>query len=109
MNFSEYQDFARTTAVYPNIGNNLWYPTLGLCGEAGEISEKVKKLYRDKDGVIDGQFIVDLTKELGDQLWYIAALASEININLETIAEINVQKLSDRKTRGQLHGSGDNR
>ena len=108
MNFNEYQEKARETAVYPNIGNNLWYPALGL-GESGECQNIVKKVYRDKDGNADANDVRMIVKELGDQLWYIAAVASELGVSLDDVAQLNIDKLRDRAERGALHGSGDNR
>jgi NTP pyrophosphatase (non-canonical NTP hydrolase) len=109
MTFDEYQAGAMSTAVYPRIGDNLTYPVLGLCGEAGEIAEKVKKIHRDDGGVIHPRKRDELAKELGDQLWYLAAVASELELRLEDIAEANLEKLASRASRGVLHGSGDNR
>lgn len=109
MNFEEYQKKSKETAIYPDVGNNIAYPTLGLSGEAGEISNKVKKIFRDDGGVISDVHREDLTKELGDVLWYVAQLASELNLDLEEIAEKNIERLFSRKERGVLAGSGDNR
>ena len=79
--------------------------TLGLVGEAGEVSEKVKKLFRDKNSFSDE----DVLKELGDVLFYATALANIFGGNLKTIMEMNMKKLDDREQRGVLGGSGDNR
>jgi len=105
----EYQQEARKTAIYPNIGSNYVYPTLGLCGESGEVAEKIKKVIRDNNGVISDEIKEALRKELGDILWYIANLSSELNINMSSIASLNIQKLKDRQERNKLKGSGDNR
>ena len=104
-----YQDSAEATAIYPNKGDNLYYPALGLAGEAGEVCEKIKKIMRDKGGVMSEEDSLELSKELGDILWYVSALACEINVSLSTIAEDNIDKLSSRQDRGKLQGSGDNR
>lgn len=109
MDFKEYQKKARKTAIYPNRGRNFIYPTLGLCGEAGEIAEKIKKVIRDKNGLVDQQTKEEVAKELGDVLWYISTLATELGLNLEKIATQNIEKLYSRKKRGKLKGSGDNR
>lgn len=109
LTFSEYQETSRQFAVYPNKGSNFTYPTLGLCGEAGEISEKIKKVIRDNHGVVDDGTRQTLEKELGDQLWYLGGLASELGLDLGEIAEKNIDKLSGRQQRGSLHGSGDDR
>lgn len=96
------------TAVYPNKGNNLTYPVIGLCGEAGEVAEKYKKCIRD-DKPIVGETRDAIIKELGDVLWYVAAIASELKVTLSEVAEKNLEKLADRRERGTLHGSGDER
>ena len=109
MNFTEYQNLALATAIQPKKYETI-YPALGLCGEAGEVAEKVKKSIRD--GIHnwpDEQFKEELTKELGDVLWYISALASDLDISLNEIAENNLLKLASRKKRNKIGGSGDNR
>ncbi len=109
MKFSEYQAAARQTAVYPDRGHNFVYPALGLAGESGEVAEKIKKVIRDKNGVIDKKTQLALKKELGDVFWYIAALCDEVGLEMDDVAESNIQKLRDRRQRNKLHGSGDNR
>jgi NTP pyrophosphatase (non-canonical NTP hydrolase) len=109
MDLSEYQSRSRATAVYPRAGDNLLYPTLGLCGEAGEVAEKIKKMVRDDDGVLTEERRAALAKELGDVLWYLAQLATEADLELEAIAEANIEKLSSRQRRNVLQGSGDDR
>tara|TARA_Y100001968_G_scaffold332811_1_gene392438 strand:+ start:2622 stop:2951 length:330 start_codon:yes stop_codon:yes gene_type:complete len=109
MDLNEYQRKARETALYPNVGNNPIYPTLGLCGEAGEVAEKVKKIIRDKAGLFDSDSKETIKYELGDVLWYVAQLTSEMGFELTEIAEANLSKLSSRARRGKLTGEGDNR
>jgi NTP pyrophosphatase (non-canonical NTP hydrolase) len=109
MDFNEYQQKAYTTANYPNIKNNPIYPTLGLCGESGEVAEKVKKIIRDNNSNFSDEKISEIKKELGDVLWYVAALASELGIELNSIAETNIDKLYSRKKRNIINGNGDNR
>lgn len=109
MDFNEYQLKALETAVYPNIGNCLYYPTLGLAGESGEVAEKVKKMYRDENGILSDERMDAIKKELGDVLWYVAMTAWECKLELNDVAETNVAKLHERKVNGKLHGSGDNR
>lgn len=109
MNFFEYQEKASTTALYPNAGNNLYYPALGLGGETGEVLNKIKKVMRDHDGNVTDEYREILRNELGDVLWYVAALAKELNLDLDDIAQANLEKLFSRKERGVLGGSGDNR
>lgn len=109
LTFSEYQEKAKETALYPNVGKNPYYPTLGLTGEAGEISNKVKKIMRDKDGAIDDETRDDIKKELGDVLWYVAAVASEFELDMGEIAKKNYEKLMKRQEEGKIKGNGDNR
>lgn len=109
MNFEDYQKFSKTTARYPKVGKNFVYPTLGLASEAGEVANKIKKVLRDKNGVIDEATLEDLAKELGDVLWYISQISAELNLSLEDVAKLNIEKLSSRKERGKISGSGDNR
>jgi len=109
MNFQEYQEEASKTAIYPDKGNNPYYPTLGLCGEAGEVAEKIKKVMRDNGGEICIEKSAEIMKEIGDVLWYIAALCEELDVDMETCAILNIEKLKSRQERGTLHGSGDNR
>ena len=109
MNFNKYQAEARKTAIYPNLGDNLVYPVLGLCGEAGEVAEKVKKVMRDKGGLWDKESRQKLAEELGDVLWYVANIAYELDLPLGHIAKKNIDKLKSRQERGKLQGDGDDR
>lgn len=109
MDFDEYQKKSRKTALYPDAGNNFVYPTLGLSGEAGEVAEKIKKVIRDKNGKIDQETKDMIKKELGDVLWYVAQLATELGLTLDEVAEHNIEKLYSRLERGKIGGSGDNR
>ena len=109
MLISEYQELSRRTATYPGAGDNIVYPTLGLAGEAGEVAEKVKKLLRDDDGVMSRERREALAGELGDVLWYVAQVATEAGLDLEDIAQANLDKLLSRQRRGVLSGSGDSR
>jgi len=103
MDFKEYQTKAVSYAVYPAT-HKVLYPTLGLCGEAGEVAEKVKKQVRD--GVFSRH---ETAKELGDVLWYLTNLANDLGYSLNEIASNNIEKLDSRKVRGVIKGSGDNR
>lgn len=113
MQINDYQNASRSTAIYPNVGNDFIYPVLGLVGEAGEIANKLKKVIRDDNvGDIKGmspEKREEVAKELGDVLWYVSQLASELGYTLEEIAQGNIDKLNSRKERGALAGSGDNR
>ena len=109
MELNAYQVAARSTARYPDVGSNPTYPTLGLCGEAGEVADKVKKVMRDRGGVFDDETREAIKLELGDVLWYVAQLSLELGYDLEQVATANLNKLSSRATRGRLGGSGDDR
>ena len=109
MELNDYQRESRKTALYPDVGSNVIYPTLGLAGEAGEVADKVKKILRDKKGVFDKDSKDAIKFELGDVLWYISQLSSELGYALEEVANANLQKLNSRKSRGKIQGSGDNR
>jgi len=109
MTFAEYQLKSRQTAIYPDRDNNLTYTILGLVGEAGEVAEKLKKIIRDQDYQINEENRQAIADELGDVLWYLAQNASELKIDLEEIANRNLEKLFSRQARNQLKGSGDNR
>ncbi len=103
MTFKEYQKYAESTAVYPK-DEGIKYTALGLCGESGEVAEKVKKFIRD--GKFDAE---EIKKELGDVLWYVAMSAKELGSDIEEIASINVNKLLKRKLENKIKGEGDNR
>ena len=108
MQFDEYQQEAMKNKVY-GYGDKITYPTLGLVNEAGEVAGKVKKVLRDDNGVYTPESRLAIAKELGDSLWYIAATAEDIGYSLDTIAQLNIEKLTDRRNRGVIQGSGDNR
>lgn len=108
MNFKEYQEKASITAIYPEYIKIL-YPALGLAGESGEVCEKIKKAYRDNDGEFSVEKIAEITKEIGDVLWYLSAICNDLNIDLNSAAELNINKLYSRKERGVISGNGDNR
>lgn len=112
MELSEYQRKAADTAIYPHAGHGditaLAYLGLGL-GEAGEVQGKIKKILRDKGGVIEDQDGLNIAAELGDLLWYVAMTARELGISLDAVAQANLLKLGSRQDRGVLGGSGDER
>jgi NTP pyrophosphatase (non-canonical NTP hydrolase) len=113
VNFNEYQEKSRVTAGYPNLGDNVPYLALGTTGEAGEIAEKVKKLIRDHGSAavasITEEQRDDLVKEMGDVLWYLAQLCTELSVDMNTMAERNIEKLYSRMERNVIKGNGDNR
>jgi NTP pyrophosphatase (non-canonical NTP hydrolase) len=109
MDLHTYQARTALTARYPNAGANPIYPTLGLCGEAGEVADKVKKVLRDHGGSFSEEVRADLALELGDVLWYVARLASELDLDLQAVAEGNLAKLASRAERNVIRGSGDRR
>lgn len=113
MEINDYQKKSRETAAYPRMGNNFIYPVLGLAGETGEVVEKIKKLMRN-DGVETPDTVSplkrdEIVKEMGDVLWYLAQLATELGVELNTVAEKNIEKLASRKERGVIASEGDNR
>lgn len=108
VNFEDYQTQASKTAVYPDA-DVITYPTFGLVSEAGEVAGKVKKVLRDKNGHFDPVEREKIADEVGDVLWYIAALCTDLGIGMETIAQRNLDKLNSRMARGVIQGSGDNR
>lgn len=108
MELSDYQQSARRTAEYPR---SAWlsYPALGLAGEAGEVAEHAKKAIRDDGGEVTEERRAAMAKELGDVLWYVSQLATELGLDLDEIAQTNLDKLLSRQRRGVLSGSGDER
>ena len=114
MNFNEYQNIIKQFDTFTDQSGNLSNPSfiakiLGLSGEAGEVAEKFKKIYRDKNGQIDDNDKQAITKELGDVLWYLATISRYLDISFEEVATRNIDKLQSRKNRDRLHGSGDDR
>ena len=108
LTFDDYQKQAKKTAIYPSSAG-VMYPALGLTGEAGEVANKVKKVVRDGYKNSPPDWREQVAHELGDVLWYCAALASDLGLSLGRIATENADKLSGRQERGNLGGSGDNR
>jgi NTP pyrophosphatase (non-canonical NTP hydrolase) len=114
MHFSDYQAQAITTDTFEGGVKSITSPAfisklLGLAGEAGEVAEKFKKIYRDNHSELTEEMKLEIAKELGDVLWYIQAISHYLDIPLESIAQGNLDKVLDRKKRGKTHGSGDNR
>jgi NTP pyrophosphatase (non-canonical NTP hydrolase) len=109
MNMNDYQTAALRTAAPKDKKDEVFHLILGLVGEAGEIAEKAKKIVRDKDSDFSQLDAGDLTKELGDVLWYVAILADHFDISMEEVASRNIAKLADRQKRNLIGGSGDNR
>jgi len=107
MKLNEYQNDAVRLAFFP--GDGLVYCALGITGEAGEYADHIKKMIRDDGGILTPERRELLIKELGDVMWYIANAAKALDVNLETVAKINIDKLQDRKKRDVQQGSGDNR
>jgi len=103
--FNEYGEFVKSMKVYPEK-YAIIYPAMRLCGEAGEIAEKVKKQVMRGDKELDKE---SLLKELGDPLWYITSMADDLGYTLQDVIDANVEKLTSRKDRGVLKGSGDER
>jgi NTP pyrophosphatase (non-canonical NTP hydrolase) len=108
MTFKEYQEQAVKTAIY-GAGNTILYPALGLGNEAGEVLGKIKKVLRDNEGKFTTDLSIAIGAEIGDVLWYMAALCRDLGISLEDVANNNLEKLRDRQARNVIQGSGDNR
>ena len=108
MKIEEYAEAAAETAIYPKT-HAILYPALGMAGEAGEVANKVKKIIRDGIKAQPETWREDLASEIGDVLWYCAALARDLNIPLSQIAAQNRDKLAARKQAGTIGGSGDKR
>ena len=107
LTLEQYQRRALETAIYPGrVPSPLDYTILGLVGEAGEVADKRKKQLRDG---VAGPGDAALVAELGDVLWYVAAIARELGVSLEDVAEGNLRKLEARAHRGTLGGAGDER
>lgn len=106
MTLNDYQQLALETAIYPQP---IIYTALGLCGEAGEVADKVKKVLRDNNSEFTDDRKHAIVMELGDVLWYCATLSNDLGYTLDEIAEMNYEKLHSRQLRGKLGGSGDNR
>ncbi len=109
LDFADYQRLAARTGGAVEVNHPIVYPTLGLTNEAGEVAGKVKKIFRDRAGVVTDDDRAALTGELGDVLWYLAELCTQLGIRLEDVAAANIAKLADRARRGTLHGDGDHR
>lgn len=118
LEINDYQQRAHETADYPFgcVGDENevviidWiYPALGLAEEAGEVAGKFAKAVRDCNGKVDGTRKEEIKKELGDVLWFVSEIATCLEIPLEDVAQKNLDKLASRKSRGVIHGSGDNR
>ncbi len=109
MDLSAYQQLAARTGGPIAVDHPIVYPTLGLTNEAGEVAGKVKKIFRDRGGVVTDEDRAALTLELGDVLWYLSELCTQLDVRLEDVAEANLDKLRSRVERGTLGGDGDNR
>jgi NTP pyrophosphatase (non-canonical NTP hydrolase) len=110
MTLDEYQKKALTTVISSTDKfKDTLHWVLGINGEAGEVAEKVKKIIRDKGGEISEEDKLELSKEVGDVLWYLAVFSHDLGFSLDEVAQNNLDKLSSRQSRGLLGGSGDNR
>jgi NTP pyrophosphatase (non-canonical NTP hydrolase) len=107
--FDTYQRESRRTWSLIHTDHAIVYPTLGLANEAGEVAGKVKKIFRDRGGVISEEDRQALKGELGDVLWYLAQICTELDLSLSEVAEANLEKLFSRLERGAIGGDGDTR
>ena len=113
MKFDEYQELAAKYDFFEatDDANQVGFleKVLGLVGEAGETADKIKKLIRDKNGVVNDEDRAAVKKELGDTLWYLAGISRYLNVPLSEVAQGNLDKLESRLQRDKLHGEGDER
>ncbi len=107
--YEDYQKESRKTWMRVKTDHPITYPTIGLANEVGEVIGKIKKILRDKNGIISKEDKIALCDELGDVLWYFTQICTELGLTLEEVAEKNLDKLFSRKKRGKIHGEGDNR
>jgi len=106
MDLKTYQEFTPTTALYPKKFEESYLST-GLAAEAGEVSDLFAKYFR---GDYTSQpMIPKLEKELGDIFWFISQICNCYGLDMEEILDLNVDKLTSRKDRGVIQGSGDDR
>lgn len=109
MTFREYQLKAKETAKFPDKDLVFVYTALGLAGEAGEVAEKIKKIWRDKNKQINDTDRTEIKKEMGDVLWYMSQLAEDLGIDFDDVAQTNIDKTQSRLARNLINGFGDNR
>jgi NTP pyrophosphatase (non-canonical NTP hydrolase) len=109
MDMNDYQENAGLTNIYPHGPAGLYAMTLGLCGESGEFADKMKKVIRDHDGLLNVGAREALAGELGDVLWYVSQVAYRLGLDLSVVADKNLRKLKSRQERGVIGGSGDER
>ena len=107
--FNTYQTESRKTWGVIPMNHPIVYPTMGLVDEAGEVAGKIKKIFRDKNGQITEEDRQSLKNELGDVLWYLTQICTELGLTLEEVTETNITKIFSRQERGKLGGDGDNR
>lgn len=113
MDFNDYQEAAKKYDLFQEVNslNEVGFleKVLGLVGEAGETADKVKKIIRDKGGVVSEEDKILIVKELGDTLWYLAAISRYLEVPFSEVAKMNIEKLESRFVRNKLHGEGDER
>lgn len=107
-NLSDYERIAMSTKVGWNK-NEILYPLIGMCGETGEVADKIKKVLRDKNGKFSESDSLEILKEIGDTLWYMTALCQDLGYTLKDAANINLEKVTKRREDNTIHGEGDNR
>lgn len=107
--YGSYQEQSRKTYSVIKTDDPIVYPTLGLVNEAGEVAGKIKKIFRDREGQITDHDVQELKGELGDVLWYLTQICTNLGLTLEEVAEANLDKLFSRQRRGVIGGDGDHR
>jgi len=106
--FETYQKESRKTWNVIEMNHPIVYPTMGLTNEVGELAGKIKKIFRDKNGIISEEDRQALKGELGDVMWYFTQICTELNLSLEEVAQANIDKLASRLERNKIQGDGDN-
>jgi NTP pyrophosphatase (non-canonical NTP hydrolase) len=106
MDFNEYTNKAKETAIYPET-QAIDYCLLGLASEVGEVLGVRKKAIRD--AIPFYQERAKISDELGDVFWYLSRILYHYELDFEQILENNITKLQSRKERCTLKGDGDDR
>jgi len=110
MKIDEYQKAAHSTSLNTDIhGDKVIYSVISFANEAGEVTGKFKKLFRDKNSEYDNEFKEVIVKELGDAFWYLAEICTQLDISLDHVASTNLAKLSKRQAKNKIKGDGDDR
>jgi NTP pyrophosphatase (non-canonical NTP hydrolase) len=107
--FDKYQQLCLKSSIHSKTKHGYIIPALGVTGEAGEVADKIKKVLRDDNGKISTAKRNEISKEIGDMLWYTSMLCTEIGLKLSDVIKLNLEKIAYRSKENKIHGSGDNR